>query len=185
MKKTIFPAMVIMGVAGSGKSTVGSLLAQRLGLTFIDGDDLHPAANKEKMSSGVPLNDTDRHPWLAEIGATLRRGGSDGAGVIVACSALKRRYRDQLRAEAGELLFLHLVGDPETLSQRLAARNHEFMPAGMLHSQLAALEALDADELQVQLDIRQSPSALIEQACRALANSAAAHGRSSASGARS
>jgi gluconokinase len=166
MTKTTFPPLVVMGVSGCGKSTVGSLLARQLGLTFIDGDDLHPAANKEKMGAGIPLDDADRHPWLAEIGRTLRDGAS--AGVIVACSALKRRYRDQLRAEAGEVLFLHLNGDPETLSSRVAGRQHEFMPAAMLDSQLAALEPLGDDEAHVLLDIRESPAELVEQARQAL-----------------
>ncbi|MFE4541496.1 gluconokinase [Arthrobacter sp. NPDC056727] len=172
MTTTTFPPIVVMGVSGCGKSTVGSLLAQRLGLTFIDGDDLHPAANKQKMGSGTPLNE-DRHPWLAEIGRTLRGGTADGRNIIVACSALKRRYRNQLRAEAGNILFLHLTGDPETLSSRVAGRQHEFMPAAMLASQLAALEPLDADELHLLLDIRESPAALVEQARQALMNGSA------------
>ena len=168
MTKTTFPPLVVMGVSGCGKSTVGSLLAQRLGLAFIDGDDLHPAANKQKMGAGVPLNDDDRRPWLAEIGRTLRDGAGADGGVVVACSALKRRYRDQLRSEAGEVLFLHLSGDAETLSRRLAGRQHEFMPAAMLASQLAALEPLDADEQHILLDIGESPAALVEQAHHAL-----------------
>lgn len=173
MTKTTFPPIVVMGVSGCGKSTVGSLLAQRLGLVFIDGDDLHPAANKQKMGAGIPLNDEDRRPWLAEIGRTLSGGGGDGTSVIVACSALKRRYRDQLRAEAGDVLFLHLDGDPETLSSRVAARQHEFMPAAMLTSQLAALEPLDGEEAHVLLDIRKSPTLLVEQAYQALMNDSA------------
>lgn len=174
MTKTTFPPVVVMGVSGCGKSTVGSLLAQRLGLAFIDGDDLHPAANKLKMGSGVPLNDDDRHPWLAKIGRTLREGASDGGGIVVACSALKRRYRDQLRSEAGEVLFLHLTGDADTVGRRLAGRQHEFMPAAMLASQLAALEPLDADEPHILLDIREPPAALVEQAHHALTDAGTA-----------
>jgi gluconokinase len=162
-----------MGVSGCGKSTVGSLLAQRLGLTFIDGDDLHPAANKQKMGTGTPLNDDDRRPWLAEIGRTLRSGASDRASIIVACSALKRRYRDQLRAAAGEVLFLHLDGDAETLGGRVAGRQHEFMPAAMLASQLSTLEPLGDNEPHLLLDIRESPTTLVEHAAQALTNDAA------------
>ena len=170
MTKTTFPPIVVMGVSGCGKSTVGSLLARRLGLTFIDGDDLHPAANKQKMGSGIPLDDADRHPWLAEIGRTLRDGAGDGSGIIVACSALKRRYRDQLRAAGGEALFLHLTGSAETLTSRVAGRQHEFMPAAMLTSQLAALEPLESDEPHILLDIRESPATLVEQVRLALTN---------------
>lgn len=129
---------------------------------------LHPAANKQKMGTGTPLNDEDRHPWLAQIGKTLKSGASNGDGVIIACSALKRRYRDQLRAEAGDVLFLHLSGDAEILGNRVADRQHEFMPAAMHASQLAALEPLDADEQHVLLDIRESPATPVEQARQAL-----------------
>jgi gluconokinase len=160
--------MVIMGVSGSGKSTVGELLGQRLGVPFIDGDDLHPAANKEKMRTGIPLDDDDRRPWLQEIGRTLQAHQQAGHGVIVACSALKRRYRDLLREHAPEVLFLHLEGSADTLAARMAARNHEFMPATLLASQLDALEPLDPDERHVLLDVRRSPAAIAETVCVAL-----------------
>lgn len=160
--------MVIMGVSGSGKSTVGELLGHQMGVPFIDGDDLHPAANKEKMRTGIPLDDDDRRPWLQEIGRTLQSRQQDGQGVIVACSALKRRYRDLLREHAPEVVFLHLRGSADTLAARMAARNHEFMPATLLASQLAALEPLDADERHVLLDVRQSPAELADQAAAAL-----------------
>jgi gluconokinase len=161
--------MVIMGVSGSGKSTVGALLGRRLGVPFIDGDDLHPAANKEKMRAGIPLDDDDRRPWLQEIGHTLAAPQEDRQGVIVACSALKRRYRDLLREHAPDVVFLHLQGSVDTLAARMAARNHEFMPATLLASQLEALEPLDADERHVLLDVRQSPSEVVETAYAALA----------------
>ncbi|MEW9871682.1 gluconokinase [Arthrobacter sp. HS15c] len=157
-----------MGVSGSGKSTVGELLGHRLGVPFIDGDDLHPAANKEKMRTGIPLDDDDRRPWLQEIGRTLKAHQKDGTGVIIACSALKRRYRDLLREAAPDVLFLHLQGSAETLAARMASRNHEFMPATLLASQLEALEPLEADERHVLLDVRQSPSELADQAAAAL-----------------
>ncbi|MBP1136619.1 gluconokinase [Arthrobacter sp. PvP023] len=168
MSNNGFPPMVIMGVSGSGKSTVGALLGRRLGVRFIDGDDLHPAANKEKMRSGFPLDDADRRPWLEEIGRTLAACEEEGEGVIVACSALKRRYRDLFREQAPDVVFLHLNGSAGTLAARMAARSHEFMPATLLASQLDALEPLDADEHHVLLDVRQSPSELVDKACAAL-----------------
>ncbi|MET4591834.1 gluconokinase [Arthrobacter sp. 754] len=171
MSSNGLPPMVIMGVSGSGKSTVGELLGQRLGVPFIDGDDLHPAANKAKMRTGTPLNDEDRRPWLQEIGRTLAAHQLDGEAVIVACSALKRRYRDLLREHAPDVLFLHLQGAAHTLAARMAARNHEFMPAALLASQLAALEPLEADERQVLLDVLRSPAELADVACGAVMKS--------------
>lgn len=160
--------MVIMGVSGSGKSTIGALLGQRLGMGFIDGDDLHPVENKEKMRAGIPLDDNDRWPWLQAIGRTLASYQQDESGVIIACSALKRRYRDLLREHAPEVLFLHLEGSIETLTERMAARNHEFMPVTLLASQLEALESLEPDEAHVILDVRQPTAELAKQAVAAL-----------------
>ncbi|MCU1517128.1 MAG: transferase [Pseudarthrobacter sp.] len=174
MSSNGFSPIVIMGVSGSGKSTVGGLLGHRLGVPFIDGDDLHPAANKEKMRAVSPLDDHDRRPWLQEIGRTLAAHQQDGTGVIVACSALKRRYRDLLREHAPDVLFLHLEGSADTLAARMAARNHEFMPAALLASQLAALEPLDPDERHVLLDLRQSPAELVDQAAAAVERTTAA-----------
>lgn len=168
MTNNSFPPMVIMGVSGSGKSTIGALLGQRLGVRFIDGDDLHPAQNKEKMGAGIPLDDEDRWPWLRAIGRTLASGKSDGGGVIVACSALKRRYRDLLREYAPEVLFVHMEGSAETLAARMAGRNHEFMPVTLLASQLEALEPLEPGETQVVLDVRKPPAELVEDAVAAL-----------------
>lgn len=139
---------VVMGVAGSGKSTVGAALATALGIAFIDGDDLHPLANKRKMAQGIPLDDTDRAPWLASIGDVLARGS-----VVVACSALKRRYRDQLRAAQPALTLIELTGSRDLLASRLAGRQHEYMPASLLDSQLSALEPPDPDEEAVVMDI--------------------------------
>jgi gluconokinase len=160
--------MVIMGVSGSGKSTVGALLGEWLGVRFIDGDDLHPAENKEKMRAGIPLDDDDRHPWLQVIGRTLESYQREEGAVIIACSALKRRYRDLLREHAPDVLFLHLEGSVETLGARMAARNHEFMPVTLLASQLEALEPLEPDEAHVVLDVRQTPAELAGQVVTAL-----------------
>ncbi|MFM9273594.1 gluconokinase [Pseudarthrobacter sp. NKDBFgelt] len=168
MSNKRYPPMVIMGVSGSGKSTVGALLGQRLGIGFIDGDDLHPVENKEKMRAGIPLDDDDRWPWLQAIGRTLASQQQVGNGVIVACSALKRRYRDLLREHAPEVLFLHLEGSVDTLTARMATRNHEFMPARLLASQLEALEPLESDEAHVILDVRQPAAELAKQAVAAL-----------------
>jgi len=134
--------VVLMGVSGSGKTTVGQRLAEVLGRVFIDGDDLHPLANKEKMAHGVPLTDEDRWPWLHVVGERL----AEGDGVVVACSALRRAYRDALRELAPDTFFALLSGSHDLLAARVAARHHEYMPASLLDSQLATLEPLQADE---------------------------------------
>lgn len=157
------PPLVVMGVSGCGKSTVGSLLGERLGVPFFDGDDFHPAANKAKMAGGVPLNDDDRAPWLAEIGATLANPAGGAHSCIIACSALKRSYRDLLRSFAPDTVFIHLYGDAATISDRLSTRKHEYMPGSLLASQLATLEPLEADESHVAVDIREDPAAMAER----------------------
>jgi len=145
--------IVVMGVAGCGKSTVGGLLAARLGLQFVDADDLHPPSNVAKMSAGTPLTDDDRLPWLARVAEVLR-GGDDGAPTVVACSALRRSYRDALRDGAGgDVAFVHLHGASDLLARRIAARADHFMPPALLHSQLATLEPLGADETGVVVDV--------------------------------
>jgi gluconokinase len=129
--------LVIMGVSGSGKSTVGMLLAQRLGWPFEEGDSLHPAANVAKMAAGHPLTDEDRWPWLDRIGAKL----AQGERTVVACSALRRAYRDRLRAAAGpKLRFVYLEATPEEMRARVAGRVGHYMPASLVDSQFAALE---------------------------------------------
>jgi carbohydrate kinase (thermoresistant glucokinase family) len=144
--------MVVMGVSGCGKTSVGEAIAEALAVQFVDGDDLHPEANKVKMGAGIPLDDEDRWPWLDKVGEVL--AGADGA--VVACSALKRVYRDRIRAAAPGTVFVHLKGTRELLWERMSARQNHFMPVSLLDSQLAILEPLQADEAGVTLDISAS-----------------------------
>ncbi|MFZ1175845.1 MAG: gluconokinase [Mycobacterium sp.] len=148
-----------MGVSGSGKSTVGAALGQRLRVPFVDADTLHPPANIAKMAAGEPLDDDDRYPWLEKVGEWLDGHGDGG---VVSCSALKRKYRDQLRAHCPHVEFLHLDGAPELISSRLAARTGHFMPAALLRSQFDTLEPLSADEAGVTVDIGQDVEAIID-----------------------
>ena len=169
---TNLPPLVVMGVSGCGKSTIGALLGERLGVPFFDGDDFHPAANKAKMAAGIPVDDADREPWLAEIGAALAAPGdgtAHGAGSrIIACSALKRSYRDLLRSFAPDVVFVHLSGEAATISGRLSSRAHEYMPSSLLASQLATLEPLAADEVHVVADILDDPASLVDGIARQL-----------------
>ncbi len=145
--------VVLMGVSGSGKSTVGAALAVALGWPLVDADDLHPPENVAKMAAGVPLTDDDRWPWLDRVVAELRRISADGTSVILACSALKQVYRDRLAA-AGDVRFVHLRGDPETIGTRLASRRHRYMPRTLLGSQFATLEAPhDAIDVDVAMSV--------------------------------
>ena len=155
--------IVVMGVSGCGKSTVGQLLAQKLSARFIDGDDLHPESNKAKMAAGNPLNDDDRWPWLALVGQALAEGQT-----VVACSALKRVYRERILAAAPQIKFVHLSGSREVLEQRLGARSGHFMPASLLDSQLATLEPLAADEPGLVIDIDQPVADIVAQAAGGL-----------------
>lgn len=144
---------VLMGVSGCGKSSVGAGLAVMCGMEFIDGDDLHPHANIDKMSRGVALNDADRAPWLAKVGQTL---ASTSGPVLVGCSALKRKYRDQIRAEVPEpVQFIHLDAPQDFLRQRLTQRVGHFMPSSLLVSQFKTLEPLGQDEWGGEIDIMQ------------------------------
>jgi gluconokinase len=152
--------IVLMGVAGSGKTTVGEALAFRLGIPYRDGDLLHPPANIAKMTRGEALNDDDRWPWLAAVGQTLRRE----APVIVGCSALKRSYRDKIRDEAGaDVTFVHLAGTRAIIEARMAARTNHFMPASLVPSQFAALEPPAQDEQSVTVNIGQPLGSLVEE----------------------
>ena len=148
-----------MGVSGSGKSTVGAALAGRLRVPFEDADDLHPSANIAKMSRGEPLDDSDRYPWLDLIGMWLVHHADGG---VIACSALKRKYRDQLRGHCPQAEFLLLEGDREVIERRQAARPGHFMPSSLLTSQFSTLEPLAPDEGGVVLSVDQSVDQIVE-----------------------
>ncbi len=152
-----------MGVSGSGKSTVGAALAQRLRVPFADADDLHPEANIAKMSRGEPLDDHDRYPWLESVGAWLADHADGG---VMSCSALKRKYRDQLRHHTA-IEFVLLAGSREVIERRQASRPGHFMPASLLSSQLATLEPLEPDEGGVVLDVAQGVDEIVEGYVRA------------------
>ncbi|WP_040796207.1 gluconokinase [Nocardia higoensis] len=154
-----------MGVSGSGKSTVGSRLAAAVGVPFAEGDDFHPAANIAAMRSGVALTDADRAPWLDRIAARLARAGD---GAVISCSALARAYRDRLRADVPDLVFVHLDVPRAELDRRLRQRSGHFMPAALLDSQLATLEALEPDEAGIVLDGTRTPEELVDRAASRL-----------------
>ncbi|MEU9143822.1 gluconokinase [Streptomyces sp. NPDC048349] len=161
--------IVVMGVAGTGKTTVGRLLAAALALPYAEGDAFHPAANVAKMSAGIPLDDADRRPWLDAVGEWIgARAGRGGGGGVVAASALKRSYRDRLRAAAPGAVFVHLTGARALVQRRMAARTGHFMPASLLDSQFAALEPLQEDELGFVVDVSGSPEDITERALAAL-----------------
>jgi gluconokinase len=145
------PLVVVMGVAGSGKTTVGAALAKRLGLDYADADAFHGEASVAKMAAGHPLNDDDRGPWLEAIGLWL--AAHDQSGGVASCSALRRRYRDVLRTAAPRVYFLHLDGDPRVVTQRVASRRNHFMPASLVSSQMETLERLESDETGSQIDL--------------------------------
>jgi gluconokinase len=158
--------VVVMGVAGAGKTTVAARLAERLTTDLADADELHPPANIAKMSAGIPLTDEDRQPWLWSVARWI--GDRRDRGGVMACSALKRPYRDLLRAANPAAWFAHLDGTPELLATRLADRRGHFLPAALLASQLADLEPLRPDEAGIRLDIAASPDNLVATAVRAL-----------------
>ena len=133
-------ALVVMGVSGSGKTTVGELLAKRLGWAFMEGDRLHPPANVEKMRQGTPLTDADRWPWLDRIGEELKSWAGEGKSGVLTCSALKRAYRDRIRAARPDVRFVYVKGSEALIAARVAARHHEYMPASLLRSQFDTLE---------------------------------------------
>lgn len=154
------PVVVVMGVTAVGKTTVGELLSARLGLEYADADAFHPPANIEKMSSGTPLVDEDRWPWLDAIGGWLAEHVDSGG--VVSCSALRRAYRDVLVAAEPSLQFLHLVGDPDVVRARIAARTDHFMPPALVDSQLATLEPLADDEPGLEIDFTRTPERIVE-----------------------
>ncbi|QIX27909.1 gluconokinase [Nocardioides sp. JQ2195] len=155
------PLLVAMGVSGSGKTAVGSALARRLRVPFVDGDDLHPQANVEKMSRGEALDDDDRRPWLDAVGAWL--SAHETGGGVVACSALKRRYRDQLRQHSDRVEFVHLHGDRDLIAARQADRSGHFMPSSLLTSQLRTLEQLAPDEAGLVIDVDQGIDDIVQE----------------------
>jgi gluconokinase len=155
--------IVVMGVAGTGKSTVAKALSYRLGWPFAEGDDLHPAANVAKMAAGIPLEDADRWPWLDAIAAWTTTQAADGNSTIVTCSALRRTYRDRLRAAAVDTVFVHLVGSPDLLAERMTGRKDHFMPTSLLASQLETLEPLEADEPGFTVDVELPAAAIVDE----------------------
>jgi carbohydrate kinase, thermoresistant glucokinase family len=155
--------VIVMGVAGSGKSTIARLLSDRLGLGFAEADRFHPPANIAKMERGVPLDDADRLPWLTDLAAWIRDREAEGASTVVACSALKRRYRDILRTGAPEVLFAHLAGTEEVIRERMASRTGHFFPPALLSSQFRDLEPLEPDERGVTLDVTEPPERIVER----------------------
>lgn len=156
--------VVVMGVCGSGKSTLGAALARALGATFLEGDEFHPPANVARMAAGVPLTDADREGWLRVLGEQLAAAARERRAVVLSCSALKRAYRDALRAQVGPIALIHLSGTPALLAQRMAGRSGHYMPPSLLASQLATLEPPQPDEGALTLDIARDPSALLRDA---------------------
>jgi gluconokinase len=154
------PRIVVMGVSGSGKTTIGSALAARLGLPYADADDFHPDANVAKMRAGRPLDDQDRLPWLRAVGAWL---GAQPDGGVVSCSALRREYRDLLRDHAPNAVFLHLAGDADVVTARVAARADHFMPASLVGSQLELLEPLRTEEAGLVADLACPVDELVDE----------------------
>lgn len=168
MSAAVARPIVVMGVSGSGKSTVGALLAERLGMPFVDADDLHDAVAKATMAAGVALSDDDRWPWLDRVGARLALEPHP----VVACSALRRAYRDRLRAAAPGMFVAHLDVDERTTIARASERSHEFMPPSLVSSQHATLESLASDERGIVLDGRSALRSIVEAAQHAFRSSA-------------
>ena len=158
---------VILGVSGSGKSTIGAPLARALDIEFVEGDGLHPPENVKRMAAGIPLTDDDRRGWLIAIAARLREAQRAGVGLVVSCSALKRSYRDLLRSVGDEgLRFVYLAGSRALIAERLAQRRGHFMPASLLDSQLAILEQPSPDERAWVCDISQTPDTIVADLVR-------------------
>lgn len=154
--------VVVMGVSGSGKSTIAALVAERVGWVFADADAFHPVTNIEKMRSGIPLTDADRRPWLLTLATWMAEQGEAGNSTVLACSALMRSYRDLLSQET-DVAFIHLHGPAALIESRMRARDH-FMPASLLTSQFAILEELQEDEIGVVLDLALTPEELVDAA---------------------
>lgn len=162
-------AIIVMGVSGAGKSSIGERLAEKLHSAFVEGDRLHPAANVEKMAKGIPLTDEDRWPWLDRIGEELASALSRNETLVLSCSALKKSYRERLRTAAGgELFFVFLKGSPELLEVRMGERKGHFMPASLLKSQLATLESPEGEHGVVTVDIDADIETIVDNAYRGL-----------------
>jgi len=161
--------VIIMGVSGCGKSTVGALLAQRLGWEYEDADWFHPASNVDKMQAGIPLTDEDRWPWLATVAARIDKVRRSGGHGVIACSALKRRYRDVLIGDRADVRLVYLKGDETLIARRLATRHEHFMPRSLLHSQFVALEEPGSDENPIVVSIKPQPREIVAQILSALA----------------
>jgi gluconokinase len=162
--------VIVMGVSGSGKTTVAEALARELDVEVIEGDEYHPPANVEKMGAGIPLSDEDRRPWLETLAGLIRDRHERGRGTVLACSALKRAYRDTLRAAVPteETFVVALDADTDTLRERMKARKGHFMPASLLESQLATLEHLGDDERGVTIDAGRPAEVVIADAIRSV-----------------
>lgn len=165
--ETARPLVVVMGVAGCGKSTIGAGIAERLGVAFMDGDDLHPLENVTKMSAGIPLTDADRWPWLRDVGRALN--DHHPGGLVVACSALRRVYRTTILREAPDAIFVHLQGSASLIGARLARRDAHFMPLALLQSQFETLEPLADDEPGFTVGIGEGPDDIVDMAVRGIA----------------
>ena len=171
--------VVVMGVCGVGKTTTAVALAARLGASFVEADDLHPEENVALMAAGVPLGDDARGPWLDRIcDRALALSDETGGPVVIACSALKRRYRDVFRRRLGPVLFLHLHGDPDEIRRRLQRRRDHFMPVSLLESQLADLELPDGEPDAARLSIERPPETIVEDAISVVQRSTAGPGSS-------
>lgn len=160
--------LVVMGVSGAGKSTIGASLAVAFGAPFHDADDFHPPASKAKMAAGRPLDDDDRGPWLATLSALIGDERAAGRPVVLACSALKRRYRDRLVVDAPDTVFVHLGGTRDLIAARQRDRRHEYMPTSLLDSQFETLEPLEADERGILVDVRATPQQVVDDVRRRL-----------------
>lgn len=159
--------VVVMGVSGTGKTTVAKGLAEQMDAVFAEGDDFHPPANVAKMSAGTPLTDDDRWPWLRDLATWTREQAEQARSTVVTCSALRRVYRDVLRTGAADTFFVHLDAPEQVLLERMAARQH-YMPATLLRSQLNTLEPLAADENGTTLDSTRAPVAVVAEAVAAV-----------------
>jgi gluconokinase len=162
------PPIVVMGVSGSGKTTVAKALAERVGGLYLDGDDLHPHSNVEKMRHGIPLTNEDRLPWLLTVGRVMRERREPGHPVIMACSALRRMYRERIREGEPDAFFVHLVATREELERRMQHRHGHFMPASLLDSQLQTLEPLASGEFGATINVHGTEDQVVERVLEAV-----------------